>query len=282
MQIGAFSPEIHASDVEGVFARAQALGFTQMQYDFISSHGEEMPEAFYPNEVERVAQAARDYGIQITAVNGTFNMIDRDEALLQENIRRFRLIAEAARALDCGVVTLCTGSRHPESMWRYHSDTAGEDAWQQLLRTTRAILPFAEENGVVLGVETEASNTVFTIERTRRFLDEIANPRLKVIMDCANLFPAGTAHRENMRPTIRKAFDLLGQDIVLAHGKDVCEGDEVRFAAPGNGIVDYGYYFSLLKGTDYNGGLILHGIHAEDEFEPSISFIRGELERAEL
>lgn len=277
MELGFFSPEISGKNVEEVFSKAKALGFTEVQYDFLTSHGEEMPAAFYPDEPERIASAAKENGIRITAVNGTFNMVDSDREQLEEYTKRFALIAKAAAYFGCKIVTLCTGSKSAEGMWRYSPETATEDAWKELIRTTQKILPLAEEYDLIFGVETEASNVVFTAERTRRYLDEIASPRLKVIMDCANLFPAGTAKRGNVDDTIRNAFRLLGKDIVLAHGKDVAEGEKVSFASPGMGIVNYDLYFNLLKEIGYSGGLILHGIHAPADFIPSIAIMRGKL-----
>ena len=279
MRIGAFSPEIRQPTVETVFAEAARMGFTQMQYDFATSHGEEMPEDFHPGELERIAEAGKVYGIEIIAINGTFNMIDPDPAVRQTFIRRFERIVDACGVLGCGIVTLCTGSRSPKSMWAWHPDTASDEAWADLLETTRRILPYAEQHGVVLGVETEASNVVCTIDRTRRYLDEIGSPCLKVIMDCANLFPAGTASEVNMRPTIRKAFDLLGRDVVLAHGKDILASESIRFTYPGNGIVDYDFYFSLLKELGYDKGLILHGIHGAEEFSPAIRAMQEKMVR---
>jgi sugar phosphate isomerase/epimerase len=278
--MGAFSPEIARNSLDEVFRAAARLGFTQMQYAFVSSHGEEMPERLHPGEAEQVADAARRHGIRIVAVNGTYNMADPDPNRRAVYEGRFARVAEACAVLGCKIVTICTGSRHPDSMWRWHPDTATEAAWSDLIASTRAILPLAEKYDLLLGVETEASNVCATVEKTRRYLDEIGSPRLKVIMDCANLFPAGTARLENVRPTIDRAFALLGQDIVLAHGKDVLAADEVRFAEPGLGIVDYPHYFSRLREYGYRGGLILHGIHDESGFAPSVARMRAAMEMA--
>lgn len=282
MKLGTYSPEIQGPSVDAVFCRAKELGFTQMQYNFSTSHGEEMPEDFFPGELDEISRASRTHGIEIVAINGTFNMIDTDLERRMTYIRRFERVAQACQALGCRILTLCTGSRSARSMWSYHPDNASDEAWLDLIDTTRRILPIAERYKLFLGVETEASNVVFSIDRARRYLDEIGSHWLKIIMDCANLFPAGTAKVENVRPTIQKAFDHLGKDLILAHGKDVCASDSVRFTAPGQGIVDYDFYFSLLKQIGYTRGMILHGIHDEQDFESSITFTRARLARAGL
>jgi sugar phosphate isomerase/epimerase len=282
MEIGFFSPEIEGDSVLSVFEQGSRLGFTQVQYSFQTSHGEEMPAQFFPDELDKIREASRQCHITIAAVNGTFNMIDPDKKRRMEYTGRFEKIAEACKLLDSKIVTLCTGSRHPESGWIYHPDSAGDDAWEDLMETTRRLIPIAEKYDIYLGVETEASNVVFTPERTRRYLDETGSDRLKVIMDCANLFPAGAASKENVQPVIRRAFDLLGKDIILAHGKDIHASDSVSFAAPGRGIVDYDFYFSLLRQYEYNKPLILHGIHDPADFGFSVPFLKQKLEKAGL
>lgn len=282
MQLGAYSPEVPGDTAQAVFARARAMGFTSMQYSFVTSHGEELPLAITTADIDAIAAASRVHGIAIDAINGTFNMIDRRPAQLAENLRRFEQVARAAAALGCGIVTLCTGSRSDKSMWSYHPDTALPDAWDDMIKTTRELTPIAHRYGIKLGVETEASNVVYSTERTRRYLDDIADDALGVILDCANLFRAGMARAENVRPVIAQAFDALGDNIILAHGKDILESDGIAFTAPGRGIVDYRYYFARLKQAGYSGPLILHGIRNADYFAPSIARMQTELAAAGL
>ena len=279
MKLGFYSPEISGRNVGEVFAKAKGYGFTEVQYNFLTSHREEMPGEFYPGELEEVAEAALKNGIRITAVNGTFNMVDRDRTRKEEYIRRFRKICEAASFFGAKVVTLCTGSKSTEGMWRYSPESAGEDAWNDLLETTRRIMPLAAQHKLYFGVETEASNVIFTAKRCRRFLDQIGDPRLQVIMDCANLFPAGIAKKENVDATIREAFELLGKDVILAHGKDIAESGTVSFASPGMGIVNYELFFEELKKIGYSGGLILHGVHDPADFPKCVALMKDALRK---
>ena len=280
MRIGAYSPEISGDSIDEIFKNAAAYGFQDMQYDFSSSHGDTLPREFFPDELAEIKEAKERFKIRITALNGTFNMIDPDKARKKDHLRRFVNIAKAAKELDCGIVTLCTGSRHPLSGWRWHKDTELPDAWTEMADVTRALLEVAREYDLVLGVETEASNVVCTIDRTRRYLEEMGSPHLKVIMDCANLFPAGTAFRENVQPTIKKAFEDLGNDIILAHGKDIREDTKINFCGAGQGIVDFDFYFDLLKKINYQGGLIVHGLHGERDIGIAVPFIREKMEKA--
>lgn len=280
MKLGTYSPEISGNTVDEVFKKAAAYGFEEMQYDFVTSHGETIPRAFYPDELELIKEASEKYGVTITAINGTFNMIDPDKLRKEDQARDFENIAKACKALCCPLITLSTGSRDRTSTWRWHKDSILPDAWEEMTAMTRRLLSIAEAYDLTLGVETEASNVVCTIDRTRRYLDEMASPRLKVIMDCANLFPAGEAYKENVRPVISKAFELLSDDIVLAHGKDIKEDTKISFCGAGQGIVDFDFYFGLLKKIGYKGGIIVHGLHSEEDIRIAVPFVIEKAEKA--
>lgn len=271
MELGMYSIELQRPNVEALFAAIREYGFTGVQFDFLSVCDEEMPAVIDSALTERIRKAAAENGVKIVSVNGTFNMIDPDSEKLADGLRRFEELAKHMHELDCNFVTLCTGSRNPNSMWRPHPDNETEAAWADLLVTMRAVLDIAEKYDLILGLETEPSNVMYTAEHCRRLMDTFDNtPRLKVIMDIANLFRPGMAHVENMRPTMRHAFDLLGKDVALAHGKDVLEGDLTQFTYAGNGIVDFSYFKELLEEIDYPGCLVLHGIKDEAFFPQAL------------
>ena len=146
-----------------------------------------------------------------------------------------------------------------------HPDNDTEEAWNDMLDTVSRCTKIAEEYGITLAVESEASNIISTPERARRLMDTVGSPNLKMILDCANLFHAGEAHKENVREILEHAFALYGNDIVLAHGKDIREGDGIDFCGTGLGIVDFAYTAALLEQYDFTGNMFLHGIYDEND-----------------
>lgn len=162
-------------------------------------------------------------------------------------------------------------------MWEGHPDNSSDEAWAELIQTTRALISIAERHRVYLGVETEASNVISSAQKARRYLDEISSPYLKIVMDCANLFAPGTAHPSNVRDVIGEAFELLGNDIVIAHGKDILESPGISFTSTGKGIVDFDLFLSLLKKHGYKGGMMLHGIKHKSDIPFCVDFIRRKI-----
>ena len=275
MELGMYTAELSRPTVEELFRDICGYGFTQVQFDFRSVLDEQMPESIPEGLIQRVREAADEYGVTIAAVNGTFNMIHPDPSVRADGVRRFEVLARRVKALGCDLVTLCTGSRDPGNMWRWSVGNDAPDAWRDLLATMRHVLDIAEAHDLRLGLETEASNCMNTMERCRQLIDAFESPRLVVIMDIANLFQRGQARRENVRPIMRRAFDLLGDRVALAHGKDILEGDGLEFTHAGNGIVDFLYFKELLDDSGYRGSMILHGFKREADFPGSVEFVRS-------
>lgn len=76
---------------------------------------------------------------------------------------------------------------------------------------------------------------------------------------------------------------MLGDDIYLAHGKDIKEGEGLDFTHAVNGIVDFDYFMDKLKayGYSYTDGMLLHGIKDERCFPQSVSFMEEVIARHE-
>jgi sugar phosphate isomerase/epimerase len=201
-------------------------------------------------------------------------MIHPYPAKRRAGLERLRVLAGACKLLGVPVVTLCTGTRDPEDMWRRHPDNDSSAAWCDLLGSVRVAVEIAEEADVTLAFEPEVANVVDTARKGRRLLDEIGSPRLKVVMDGANLFHAGDLAR--MRDVLDEAFALLGKDIALAHAKDLTHDGEAGHAAAGTGRLDYDHYLALLRSAGYDGPLILHG-RSEAQVDASVAFLRGKL-----
>ncbi|GIN69569.1 epimerase [Bacillus sp. J14TS2] len=275
MKLGMYSIEIKRSSIEELFSAILEKGFTEVQFDFLSVGEEQLPASIDPALSREIYRTAQRNGVDIVAINGTYNMIHPDREQRNIGLQGFEVIAQACKDLHCRFITLCTGSRDPQNMWRFHEDNNTQAAWDDMMDSMEKVLEIAERHDLILGIECEASNCVNSAKKARWLLDEFQSKRLKIIMDVANLFQKGQAKKEYVRPIIDEAFDLLGNDIYIAHGKDIKEGSELDFTHAGNGIVDFPYYLEKLKEYNYTGGMLLHGIHNEEDFKTSVDFTRS-------
>lgn len=283
MRLGVCTTDFAPMGVEDLFARVRALGFEAVQFsfasvlesDFTAAGDLEIPPAIRDGTVEQIRRSAQRYGLSIVAVNGTYNMAHPDRAVREEGVRRFEVLADAVMELGCPVISLCTGTRNRDSLWRPHPDNGTPEAWSDMMEGMRALLAIAGRRGLTLAVETEASNVVDSPEKARRLLEACASPALKMIIDCANLFHAGQAHPQNVRPIIARAFEQFGADIALAHGKDIAESEGIDFCPTGQGIVDYPFFLEKLAEWGYSGDMLLHGIYDGQAMARAVSLMRG-------
>lgn len=271
MEIGIFSRTYERLSLEAVFQQMDRQGIHHTQFNLSSAGMAALPDSVDEETLLTVRALAKKYGITLDALSGTFNMIDPDVDARTRGCRQFETQCRAARLLGIPIVTLCTGSRHPTNKWAWHEDNLTEAAWSDLMRSTEEILRYAEDNGITLGVETEASNIICTPEKARQYLDDVGSSNLKIIMDGANLFRPEQVPR--MGSILEEAFDALGKDIVLAHAKDFSLGQDIDFVAAGEGELDFPLYIRLLKQCGYGGPLVLHGL-AQSQIEKSVAFLK--------
>jgi sugar phosphate isomerase/epimerase len=279
VRLGIFARTFARSSPEEVFDALIGYGLGETQFNMSVTGLSSLPDEIAPDLADRVRVAAAERRISLAAVSGTFNMIHPDEEVRRDGLRRLGVLAGACERLGTPTLTLCTGTRDPENMWRRHPDNARPEAWRDLLATMQEAVETAEEHGVTLAFEPEAANVVDSAEKGRRLLDEMRSPRLKVVMDAANLFDAGDPARRLSRSeeVLEEAFELLGGDLILAHAKDVNASGEV--VAVGKGDLNYGLYLKYLNEAGYEGPLIMHGL-AEEEVEGSLAFLRRKLSEA--
>jgi sugar phosphate isomerase/epimerase len=176
--------------------------------------------------------------------------------------------------MGTSLITLCTGTRDPQNMWRRHPDNDKPEAWKDLQASMREAIRVAGDSDAQLGIEPEVSNVIDSAAKARRLLDEMGSPRLRIVMDASNLFHAGELPR--MREIMDEAFELLGRDIAIAHAKDLSRDGEAGHEAAGTGVLDYDHYIALLRRYGFTGPLILHNL-TEAQVPGCVQFLRDKI-----
>jgi sugar phosphate isomerase/epimerase len=276
MRIGILSGTIRRPTVEATLDAIQAHGLSCVQLSLDCAGLSALPDHIAPELADRIRQAAAARGIEIAAVQGTFNMSHPDEAERRAGLRRLRVLASACQRLGTSYVHLCTGTRDRGNMWRRHADNDSSEAWRDMAGCVREATEIARQTNVILAFEPEVNNVVDSAKKARRLLDEIGSPHLKVTMDAANIFHAGELAR--MREVLDEAFALVGKDIVLAHAKDLSRDGDAGHEAAGRGRLDYDRYLSLLHASGFRGPLLLHGL-GESQVPGCVAFLREKLAR---
>lgn len=271
MQIGIFARTFVRPTLEEILDAVRAHGLDCVQFNMACVGRPSMPDEIAPEVCDRIRCAMAARNLRMAAVSGTFNIIHPDIAQRRAGLRRLGMLAGVCEQLGTSVITLSTGTRDPEDMWRRHPDNDTPEAWRDMIASMREAVQSAEEHNVILAFEPEVSNVVDSAQKARRLLDEIGSPHLKVVMDGANLFHAGEL--PHMREILDEAFALLGKDIVIAHAKDLSRDGEAGHEAAGTGLLDYDHYIACMRKVGFNGPLILHGLD-ETQVEQCVNFLR--------
>ncbi|MEA3144792.1 MAG: hypothetical protein QOI53_191 [Verrucomicrobiota bacterium] len=269
--LGLLSPEFPSDSLSANLDAIAATGAVSVQFDLVSAVAHTFPTELSEATIETIKAGFSERQLTMAALSGTYNMIDPDPQARELGAKGLNRVIALAPKLGAQVVTLCTGSRDPSSMWQKHPDNDTPEAWADLLVQMEEAVRVAEDFGVTLGVEPEVGNTINSVRKARRLLDEVSSPQLKIVMDGANIFQRGQL--PHMRKVLDEAFELLGSDITLAHAKDLDQDGEAGHVAAGRGRLDYPYYLELLRTSGFEGSIILHALKPA-EAKDRLAFVR--------
>jgi len=279
MRLGIFAKTFARPTVEECFDAVKAHGLSCVQFNMSCAGLPPLPDVIEAVHCDRIADAAKSRGLTIAAVSGTFNMIHPDPERRADGLRRLEILAGACKRLGTKVITLCTGTRDPDDMWRRHPLNSSESAWIDLVASIKAAIAIADRFDLTLAIEPEAGNVIDSASKARRLIEQLGGPnrRLQVVFDPANLFTPGTVGQ--MADVLNEASTRIAGDVVIAHAKDIARDGQSHPAA-GRGVLDYNLFLSNLK-THFTGPLILHGL-SEAEVPASLAFIRARLAALDL
>ena len=270
MQIGIFAKTFAVKAAVPVLKAVGDAGYDVAQFNMACVGMPSMPDVIAPELAEEIAKASAATGVAIAAVSGTYNMIHPDPAMRADGMDRLAAIIHAAPLMGTRLVTLCTGTRDPQDQWKHHPENPSAGAWRDLLGELAKAVTLAEDNGVDLGIEPELSNVVSSAEQAHRLISEMQSPRLRIVLDPANLFEVATV--DESRSIIARAVDILGGRIVMVHAKD--RRADGGFVVAGKGVIDFPHLIGCLRSAGLDGPLVTHGLH-EDEAAGVAAFLRG-------
>lgn len=275
MQLGIFAKTFVRPDVDACLAAVAGAGIPATQFNLSVLGLPTIPSEPVPEAVlGAVRDAADRHGVELVAISGTFNAAHPDPAVRARFLERFPLLCAAATALGIPVITLSSGSRDPDDMWRWHPDNGSRSAWADSRTTLRALCAMAERHGVGLAFEPEHGNVVTTADRAVSMLAEVESPVLGVAYDAANLLDP-----EDDPAAIERAIAsdvaTLAPHVLVAHAKELVAG---RADAPaGSGLLPWTTIVATLAAAGFDGPLVAHGL-AEADVPRAVATLTGALE----
>lgn len=231
-----------SQDLDTVIAFARSFNLDGIE---IRSIWDKPPQDLGDDEIARIRDRTGEAGLSVVGVAAPFYKcgIEDDDAC-REHLDNLRRCVRVAHGLDTTLVRVF-------AFWKQDSL---EKCWDRIIERYAEPIRIAEGEGVVLGLENEASTLIGTGAQTRRLVDALDSPVVKPLWDpCNELFADG-----GQKP-YPDGYDHIRSDMCHMHFKD-----GVRGTAEGDvnvpmceGEIDYRGQFAALIEGGYGGCLSL-------------------------
>lgn len=192
-------------------------------------------------EARAYVEAAKAHGLVIAEVGIWNNLLDRDAAAREANIRASIAKLRLADAVGARCCVNISGSL--SATWDGpHRDNLTEQTFARIVETTRRIIDEAAPTRTCYTLEPMPWMYPCDAESALRLVEAVARPAFAVHVDMCNLMNSPEKVFQNARET-RRFFDLLGPRIRSIHAKDVVIGPgltvHIDEALPGEGMFDF-------------------------------------------
>jgi sugar phosphate isomerase/epimerase len=172
---------------------------------------------------------------------------------------------------DMGCNTFITEAGHhrsdePAPPVEYHFQ---EPVWYTMVATGKRLAEMAERRGATVLLEAFFRGFLASAKRTRLFIEEIGSPRIRSLLDPANILEVND---------LDEMFNQLGPYIDCLHAKDRKLHVD-RGVAAGQGDVDYVQFVKLTAERTPKAPLILEYVGPND-YKAALAHLQGAIREA--
>jgi sugar phosphate isomerase/epimerase len=203
---------------------------------------------------QAIAEMYRSAGITIHSMGVYTNLIHPDEAERQANLDYFEAMMKVARAMGVRYLVTEAGHYHtnqPEPPVPHHFQ---EEVWKTMVATGKQLAQRAETHDAILLFEPFFRGFLASAKRTRVFLEEVDSPRIRALLDPANLLEVND---------LEEMFEQLQPWIECLHAKDRKLHVD-RGVPAGQGDLDYDKFVTLAATRTPHAPLILEYVGPND------------------
>ena len=241
-KIGVIGDEI-SQDFQTVVNVAKELNLDSIE---IRSVWDKPPQELTESDIDEMKRILDGTGIQIVGIASPFFKCDIDNAEeRQEHLGILQRCIEVAKTFDINLIRTFV-------FWK--TDNV-EERWNEITAAYDEPVQMASGEGMILGMENEASTSLSTVKLTERFIHEIDSPSIRAIWD-----PANEAHAEGGEQPYPSAYERIKPLMVHAHLKDAGknpETGELESVEVGKGVIDWQGQLQAFVDDGYEGHLCL-------------------------
>ncbi|MDO8544455.1 MAG: sugar phosphate isomerase/epimerase [Opitutaceae bacterium] len=261
-----------AKELSGAGIRLIQLFLAQSDSNFWKYNGRSDVSGLTPGRCREIATVYRDAGIAIHSLGVYTNLIHPDAVERQSNLDYFAAMMDIGGHM--GVHTFITEAGHhhdpkqPEPRIAHHFQ---DDVWIQMLTTARQLAALAEKRQASVLLEGFYRGFLASAKRLRMFLEEVNSPRLRALLDPANLIEVND---------LEEMFQQLGPWIDCLHAKDRRVHVE-RGVPAGQGSIEYVKFVTLTARHTPAAPLVMEYVGPTD-YRPALAHLRAALQKAGL
>jgi sugar phosphate isomerase/epimerase len=230
----------------------------------IRSVWDKPPQALTTHDIDQMKRVLDGTGIQIVGIASPFLKCDIDDLKArEEHLEILRACIKLAKAFDANLIRTF-------AFWKMDDV---EERWSEIVSAYDEPVKIAESEGIILGLENEASTSLATAKLTERFVREIDSSNVRVVWDPANEF-----HAEGWGETpYPDGYERLKCMMVHVHVKDSAKNRDtgkIECVAIGEGVIDWQNQLQALVDDGYDGYISL-----ETHWRPALKIDEGLLNR---
>jgi len=277
LKLGIMSSVYGDLPVDEAARQIKADGFSNVVCDFAFADVHFNPLEPDWAAARKIVRAVERAGIEIVSLFGYYNVVDPDLKKRKLGAARIEALLSSGNRLGCRLVSTETGTFNSQSEWESAPENQTEQGYIQCKSALEKHARFAEKHGAALAIETYYRNIIGTIDRAERLFREVKSPGLRLVMDPCNYFRKEDLPR--MQPMLQAMFQGLGEQIVIAHAKDVkASAESEELPAAGLGVLDYPLFLRLLAQLDRPLPLVVEHLRRPDVARAR-KFVLGQFEK---
>lgn len=259
-----------AKELAGAGIRMVQLFLVQTDSKFWKYNERSDVSSLTPARCQEIAAAYRDAGITIHSLGVYSNLIHPDPVERKANLDYFEAMMTVGGHM--GVNTFISEAGHfrdpkePEPGIAHHFQ---DKVWIYMLETGRQLAAMAEKHQAKVLLEGFYRGFLASAKRLRMFLEEVNSPRIRALLDPANLIEVND---------LEEMFSQLGPWIDCLHAKDRKYHVE-RGVGAGLGSLDYEKFMTLAARHTPAAPLILEYVGQKD-YQSALAHLRGAMQKA--
>jgi sugar phosphate isomerase/epimerase len=225
------------------------------------------------SELREFQAALKQHDVMFYNIHVWANITHPDQARREAVHKEYLRAIEMAEQFGITFILVHTGGRgnnpdvpHPEN-WTM-------ETWKMSVDALKKVISDSPGSKINLAIEAINANNTNTPTSHVRLKQDVGSERIKVALDPTNMMHPGVCFRAS--ELINTCFELLGEDIMYAHAKDVQWRSMLpglSWVNPGQGTMDYELYLAQLSRLKYPRALMIEFLNNADRNQQARQYI---------